>query len=93
MTETVDVRDAQTHLAELAERAANGEEIVITRAGRAVARLVGLRSAKVRRLAPRGEPWIDDDFDYPLPSENELYDEPDGGGEASATEPAPPTAS
>lgn len=40
MAETVNVHDAKTHLSRLLERAAAGEEIVIARAGKPVARLV-----------------------------------------------------
>jgi prevent-host-death family protein len=37
--------DAKTHLAELLERASAGEDIVITKRGRPVARLTGLGSS------------------------------------------------
>jgi prevent-host-death family protein len=46
---TVNIHEAKTHLSRLVERVEAGEEIVIARAGRPVARLVGLR----RRTAPR----------------------------------------
>ena len=52
--------DAKTHLAELLERAAAGEDIVITKRGRPVARLTGLGTAdaesafaELRRLRKR----------------------------------------
>ena len=66
--ETVDVHDAKTHFSRLVERAEAGEEIVITRAGHPVARLVPLRPAAAR--APgrwRGKMRIGRDFDAPLP--------------------------
>jgi len=52
--------------AQLLDRAAAGEEIVIARAGRPVARLVALSEASSRRRTPggwRGKVRISDDFD------------------------------
>jgi prevent-host-death family protein len=45
----VNIHDAKTHLSRLVERAASGEEIVIARAGKPVAKLVPIEGA-------RGEP-------------------------------------
>jgi prevent-host-death family protein len=42
MSESVNFYEAETHLSQLLDRAAAGEEIVIVRAGRPVARLVAL---------------------------------------------------
>ena len=42
MATVVNVHDAKTHLSRLIDRAAAGEEIVVARAGRPVARLVAL---------------------------------------------------
>ncbi|HXD53247.1 MAG TPA: type II toxin-antitoxin system Phd/YefM family antitoxin [Solirubrobacteraceae bacterium] len=68
MGATYNMHEAKTHLSRLAERAANGEEIVIARNGRAVARLVAMPERKKRRLGlAKGEIWISDDFDAPLP--------------------------
>jgi prevent-host-death family protein len=69
--ETVNLYDAKTNLSNLVERAARGEEIVIAKAGRPLARLVPL----ARRTAPRplgllaGQVTVGDDFDDPLPDE------------------------
>ena len=54
----------------LVERASAGEEIVIARDGRPMARLVALAPSQGPRLegAYRGEFWIADDFDE-LPDE------------------------
>lgn len=46
---TVNIHEAKTHLSRLVERVEAGEEVVIARAGRPVARLVPFR----RRTAPR----------------------------------------
>ncbi|MGH2785549.1 MAG: type II toxin-antitoxin system Phd/YefM family antitoxin [Actinomycetota bacterium] len=70
MTE-VNVYEAKTHLSRLLDRAAEGEEIVITRHGRPVARLGPIRGQmKSRKLGSmRGRIRMSDDFDAPLPEE------------------------
>jgi prevent-host-death family protein len=73
MTASVTVYEAKTHLSQLLDRAAAGEEIVIARAGRPVARLVALSGASSRRRTPgvwRGRVSIADDFDE-LPADME----------------------
>lgn len=61
----VDIHEAKTHLSRLVDRAAEGEEIVIGRAGHLAARLVPY----VRRGEPRvpgrmaERLWVADDFD------------------------------
>ena len=69
--ETINLYDAKTNLSQLVERAAAGEEIIIAKAGRAMARLVPLaKRTKPRPLGfMQGEIWIGDDFDDPLPDE------------------------
>ena len=71
MPDSVNVYEAKTHLSRLLDRAAAGEEIVIARAGRPVARLVPLADSPPRRRSPggwRGKVRISDDFDE-LPAE------------------------
>ena len=65
MTQTVNVHDAKTHLSKLLERAEAGEEIVIARAGRPVARLVPYGNDRPKRVFGRlrGQIVIHDDFD------------------------------
>jgi prevent-host-death family protein len=46
MAKSVNLYRAKTHLSDLVERAASGEEIVIAKAGKPMARLVGLPKAK-----------------------------------------------
>jgi len=71
MAKQVNLYDAKTHLSELVERAAAGEEIVIAKAGLPRARLVPLaRPSKPRRPgAWKGRVVIGPDFDAPLPEE------------------------
>ena len=68
--ETVNVHDAKTHLSRLLERVEAGEEIVIARAGRPVARLVPLVESGTDRTPGgwEGQVWIAPDFDE-LPPE------------------------
>jgi prevent-host-death family protein len=69
--DTVNLYDAKTNLSQLVERASRGEEIVIAKAGRPMARLVPLE----KRTAPRelgflaGQVTIGPDFDDPLRDE------------------------
>ena len=67
MTKSVGVHEAKTHLSRLLDDVAAGEEVVITRRGTVVARLVPGVPA-VRRLGmDRGRYVVPDDFDAPLP--------------------------
>ena len=70
MADRVNVHEAKTHLSRLLDRAAAGEEIVIARNGRPVARLVPLDAQpEPRRLGLfSGQIRVRDDFDE-LPSE------------------------
>lgn len=81
MGELYNMHDAKTHLSRLAERAANGEEIVIARAGRPLAKLVPLDAPrKPRRLGLwKGKVWMSKDFDDPLPIEIQSYFQGEGG--------------
>lgn len=70
MSETWNVHKAKTHLSTLIDRALRGEEIVISRANRPVARLVALAPAPRRRTPGLGAAtgyWMAPDFDQPLP--------------------------
>ncbi len=64
---------AKTHLSRLVDQAAAGEEIIIARAGKPVARLVPLetRTVKPQRVLGilAGEFTIPEDFDAPLPDD------------------------
>lgn len=53
MTTRVSLYEAKTHLSELGDRAAAGEEIVVTKHGRPRFRLVGV-DARVNRPGPGG---------------------------------------
>lgn len=73
MPRTVNIYDAKTHFSKLVEAAERGEDIVIARAGRPVARLVPL-DAPPRARRPGGYAdriMVADDFDAPLPDDVE----------------------
>lgn len=61
----VNIHEAKTHLSKLLRRVTAGEEIVIARAGKPVARLVAVAEPpRPRELGKdRGKIWIADDFD------------------------------
>ena len=71
---TVNIHAAKTHLSRLVDAAARGEEILIARAGRPIARLVPLEGSAAppprRRLGLlAGQLTVPQDFDAPLPEE------------------------
>jgi prevent-host-death family protein len=62
---TVDIHAAKMHLSRLVEEAAAGEEIVITKAGKPIARLCPLAAPKRKRVLGRleGKLVVPDNFD------------------------------
>ena len=67
--DTVNVHEAKTHLSRLLERVSEGEEIVIARAGKPVARLVPYKHRGITFGRLKGKIRIADDFDAPLPDD------------------------
>jgi len=69
----VNIHEAKTHLSKLLARVAAGEEVVIAKAGKPVARLVPLASAPRKRVlgTAKGDFTVPDDFDDPLPKDIE----------------------
>ena len=67
----VNVHQAKTQLSRLLARVQAGEEIVIARAGRPVARLVPVEAPVGKRVpgSAAGRIRISDDFDTPLPDD------------------------
>ncbi len=74
--DTVNITEAKRQFSALVERVAAGEEIIIARNGRAVARMVPLATRTTRRPLGRfkGAFIVRPDFDEPLPGLG------DGGG-------------
>ena len=71
MAKTVNVHEAKTHLSRLLEEVRQGEEVVIARAGKPVARLVAVTEGPKQRQpgSAKGTIWYSDDFDAPLPDD------------------------
>jgi prevent-host-death family protein len=71
MCKTVNVHEAKTHLSRLLERVSEGEEVVIAKAGKPVARLVpaGERPERRKPGSASGLVVVGGDFDAPLPEE------------------------
>ncbi len=67
--ETVNIYEAKTQLSKLVDKAATGEDVIIGRAGKPVARLTSLGSKRqpIRFGALKGKVAVADDFDAPLP--------------------------
>ena len=63
------VHDAKTHLSRLLDRVAQGEEIIIAKSGRPVAKLVRVAAEPRKPGRLKGRIRIGSDFDEPLPEE------------------------
>ena len=68
---TINVHAAKTHFSRLLERVEQGEEVVIARAGKPVARLVPVEPLVEPRRpgSARGLGRVGEDFDAPMPDE------------------------
>lgn len=79
----VNMHEAKTHLSRLVERAAAGEEVVIARAGKPMARLVAVGENPAPRQpgALKGKIWLADDWDSPETNREiaKLFDGDDAG--------------
>ena len=67
----VNIHEAKTHLSRLIARVARGEEIILAKAGRPVAKIVPIAPQVVRRKpgTARGKIRITAEFDAPLPKD------------------------
>jgi prevent-host-death family protein len=68
---TINIYEAKTQLSRLVEQAASGQDVIIARGGKPVARLTRLQPPprKIRFGVLKGKVRIDPDFDAPLPAE------------------------
>ena len=69
MTVKVNIHEAKTNFSKLLVRVSNGEEIIIAKAGKPIARLVPALERQKKRIpgSAKGKIRIDPDFDAPLP--------------------------
>jgi prevent-host-death family protein len=70
-TKTINIHAAKTHFSSLLEEVAAGEEIIIAKAGKPMARLVPLETKNLRKTLGmlKRKIRVSDDFDAPLPPE------------------------
>lgn len=68
---TVNIHEAKTHLSRLLDEVVAGDEVIISKAGTPIARLVPLEKKErvVQFGALKGQLWIAEDFDGALPDE------------------------
>ncbi|MBV8066886.1 MAG: type II toxin-antitoxin system Phd/YefM family antitoxin [Candidatus Eremiobacteraeota bacterium] len=66
---TVNIHEAKTQLSRLVDEAAAGQEIIIAKAGRPMAKLIPLAQHRPRRKLGtlKGKVKVHADFDAPLP--------------------------
>lgn len=90
---TVGIAEAKAKLSELVERAERGEEVVIARYGKPIAKIVAVPEGKVDRSGffgcMQGQIWMADDFGGPLPPDLQAYF--DGEIDDFTDEPIPET--
>jgi prevent-host-death family protein len=67
----INVHEAKTHLSQLLEDVAQGEQIIIAKAGKPIARLTALETTTPTRKRGllKGKIRIASDFDAPLPAD------------------------
>lgn len=72
------MHEAKTQLSKLVEEVEHGEDVVIARAGKPVARLIPYVEERKPRVPGllKGKIWMSDDFDDPLPEWEEAIDAP-----------------
>ena len=71
----MNVYEAKTQLSKLLQQVEAGEEIIIARHGKPVARLVPVQRTAVHRLPGgwKGKVWMSPDFDEPDPELEDLF--------------------
>lgn len=65
----VNIHEAKTHLSKLLARVGNGEEVIISKAGKPIAKLVPIADKTKKRVpgSANGKVVIKKNFDAPLP--------------------------
>ena len=71
MTSTFNVHEAKAHFSKFLGRVRRGEEIIVAKAGKPVAKLIPVAQGVARRTpgSAKGRIHIADDFDAPPPDE------------------------
>ncbi|HUF64621.1 MAG TPA: type II toxin-antitoxin system Phd/YefM family antitoxin [Gemmatimonadaceae bacterium] len=76
---TVNIYEAKTHFSDLIDQVAKGEEIVISRRGKPVARLAPIPGRGIKFGILKGKLTVPADFDAPLPPDIQRWF--DGGAD------------
>ena len=65
----VNIHEAKTHLSKLLVQVGEGEEIIIVKSGKPIARLIAIKERVSRRQpgSAKGQVTVAADFDAPLP--------------------------
>lgn len=73
--QVVNIHQAKTELSKLIEKITKGEEVVIGKAGKPVAKLISYKEEKKPRVPGllKGKIWISDDFDDESGEINKLF--------------------
>lgn len=69
--ESINIYEAKTRLSQLVDKAASGEDVVVSRNGKPLVRITRLEDSK-RRIQfglLKGKVKVADDFDLPLPAD------------------------
>ncbi|WP_448204464.1 type II toxin-antitoxin system Phd/YefM family antitoxin [Azospirillum sp. sgz302134] len=71
MGKMVNIHEAKTHLSRLLEHVSHGEEIIIAKSGKPIARIVPIDDAPADRTPgiAKGEFLVDESFFDPLPDD------------------------
>ena len=64
---TLNLYDAKTQLSSLVEKAADGEEIIIAKNGKPLAKLGPIQPVRRKPGRLKGKIWMSKDFDAPMP--------------------------
>ncbi len=78
-TQTYNIQEVKVHLSRLLKEVASGEEVIIAKAGKPVARISQIEKSgpKIRFGVLKGKVKVSEDFDAPLP--DDLLSEFEGG--------------
>jgi len=69
MENQINIHEAKTQMSKLVDRAQSGEEFIIAKAGKPVARLAPLGKVKRKLGILNGKIQVPDNFNEPLPEE------------------------
>jgi prevent-host-death family protein len=69
MAMKVNIHEAKTHFSRILARVGNGEEVIISKSGKPIARLVPITEKLTQRTpgSAKGKVVLEKDFDVPLP--------------------------